>query len=343
MPPPTIALLAKATGYSTATVSLALRHHPRIPEATRRKIAAKAEAMGYRPNPMVRALMADARRRDGARHKATLSYFSAHPDKDGWTESERSPFTHFKRGAYARAAELGYGMEDFWLRAPGMTGKRASQILYARGIQGLVIAPVPHSHGHLSLDWEKFAVCTIGYSVWRPEMDRVKHSAHHSVFEVCRLLKKRRYKRIGLAINRSQDERSMHDWLAPFLVFNQLLPSNRRVAAYLPEKIEQAGVTRWLMEERVDAVLGLDYRIVNWILDSGRSVPEDCAFAHLDWLAANGDLAGLCNHPEIVGARAVDVVAHHLEFNEMGLPARPQTTIVKCEWMEGATVRSGGQ
>ena len=73
MRPPTIALLAKATGYSTATVSLALRHHPRISDTTRREIAAKAEELGYRPNPMVRALMADVRQREGMRYKATLS------------------------------------------------------------------------------------------------------------------------------------------------------------------------------------------------------------------------------------------------------------------------------
>ncbi len=49
--------IAKETGFSTNTVSLALRDSPRIPEVTREKIKAAAEALNYLPNQIAQALV----------------------------------------------------------------------------------------------------------------------------------------------------------------------------------------------------------------------------------------------------------------------------------------------
>ena len=48
--------LALALGLSQSTISRALRAHPGIPEATRRRVIAAAEAAGYRPNARARSL-----------------------------------------------------------------------------------------------------------------------------------------------------------------------------------------------------------------------------------------------------------------------------------------------
>jgi len=50
---------------SAATVSRALRNDPRISEPVRQRVRETAAAMGYRPNPLVSALMASRRRRGG--------------------------------------------------------------------------------------------------------------------------------------------------------------------------------------------------------------------------------------------------------------------------------------
>ena len=50
--------VAERAGFSRATVSRALRNHPGIPEATRQRVVDAAAALGYRPNPLVAALMA---------------------------------------------------------------------------------------------------------------------------------------------------------------------------------------------------------------------------------------------------------------------------------------------
>lgn len=53
---PDLKALAIALGLSQSTVSRALRAHPGIPETTRSRVAAAAEAMGYRPNARARSL-----------------------------------------------------------------------------------------------------------------------------------------------------------------------------------------------------------------------------------------------------------------------------------------------
>ena len=54
----TIKDIAAAAGCSGATVSMALRHHPRIPHGTRARIESLAARMGYRPDPMLSSLIA---------------------------------------------------------------------------------------------------------------------------------------------------------------------------------------------------------------------------------------------------------------------------------------------
>ena len=66
----TIRDLAKASGYSTATVSKALRRHPDVPEATRVKIQKAADDLGYRPHAMIRALMSQVRDARGVKTSA---------------------------------------------------------------------------------------------------------------------------------------------------------------------------------------------------------------------------------------------------------------------------------
>ena len=59
--PVTIKDIARQLDVSHTTVSLALRNHPSLPAATRARIQKLARELGYRPNPLVHALMAHVR------------------------------------------------------------------------------------------------------------------------------------------------------------------------------------------------------------------------------------------------------------------------------------------
>ncbi|MEX2381361.1 MAG: helix-turn-helix domain-containing protein, partial [Opitutales bacterium] len=51
-PPPRLADIARAGNVSVMTVSMALRDHPRISQATRDRIKALAAEMNYRRDPI---------------------------------------------------------------------------------------------------------------------------------------------------------------------------------------------------------------------------------------------------------------------------------------------------
>ena len=132
MPQPSIRSLARQLGLSAATVSLALRDSARVVEATKRRVIQAAGRAGYRPNPLVRSVMAAMRR-------------SAHDSFQGalialnHSEEEKPVLSPYHRevfvGAERRARELGYSMELFWVGPQQMSLARLTSILRARNSQ----------------------------------------------------------------------------------------------------------------------------------------------------------------------------------------------------------------
>jgi DNA-binding LacI/PurR family transcriptional regulator len=82
--------VAKAVGVSKNTVSLALQGSPKVAEPTRKAIVAKADAMGYRPNPTVAHLMAQLRQNRALGYQGTLAMINAHKARDALTRHPSS-------------------------------------------------------------------------------------------------------------------------------------------------------------------------------------------------------------------------------------------------------------
>ncbi|HEY8967080.1 MAG TPA: helix-turn-helix domain-containing protein, partial [Candidatus Methylacidiphilales bacterium] len=107
--------MAEKAGVHRATVSLVLKNHPSIPEATRQKVLAAAKEMGYERDPMLSVLAAY---RNGLAHHAMhgeLAWLAFHD----WG---RAPiYDEYFAGARNRAKECGYILEKFEAFAKGMT------------------------------------------------------------------------------------------------------------------------------------------------------------------------------------------------------------------------------
>src|SRR5882724_3579533 len=158
----TLAQVAVKAGVHVTTVSLALRNHPRLPTTTRQRIQALAQQMGYAPDPFLRALVAYRGRVMTRQNPPTLAYVTNWATRWGWKKVTAHP--DFYAGALAKANELGYKLDHFWMRDEGMSQERLGQILYSRGISGLIIA----SHGRemgdaLAFDWANFSAVKIDY------------------------------------------------------------------------------------------------------------------------------------------------------------------------------------
>src|ERR1700722_16767953 len=109
----TMAEVARSAGVHVTTVSLALRNHPRLPEETRGRIQRIAERLGYRPDPVLRALVAYRGRLAGRRSMPTLAYITNWNTRWGWRKVTAHP--DFHGGAERMAGQLGYKLEHFWM------------------------------------------------------------------------------------------------------------------------------------------------------------------------------------------------------------------------------------
>jgi LacI family transcriptional regulator len=266
------------------------------------------------------------------------AYVTAYPTEDGWRRP--GPFEAFHEGARKRAESLGYTLEDWWLRRPGMTEQRFCDILDTRNIHGMVIAPLPPGGGELDLVWSRFATATIGYSMQAPDLHRASNHQYGTITVALQELNRRGYHRIGLALSTETDKRVKHHWSAGMLVYQQQIPAKDRVPVLLTEGPFGRHFAAWFSENRPDVVLSHEWQAMR-VLDSlGLRVPEDVGFAHL----ALGDReqlqwAGMDQNSEMVGAAAIDLVDAQLRRNERGVPVIPKTVLIPGSWVSGPTVR----
>jgi DNA-binding LacI/PurR family transcriptional regulator len=335
---PSIRDVARQAGVSHTAASLALRGSPRVSTATRRRVEQAAAQLGYQPHPTVATLMAQLRTLKTKPFIDTLGFITAWPARDGWEQSPNH--RRFFVGVEARAKELGYKVEVFWLREPGMTSRRVSQILRTRGIRGLILQSLPKAHGHLSLDWPHFASVAKGLTIVRPRLHRVISSHFEDVRLVEHHLRRLGYRRPGLVIGAELDARVDRAWLAAYLLHQHDLPTRDRVPALILESDASAAkVARWMQQHRPEVILFSDLPVPAWLKQMGLRVPEDVGLVHLDWSEECAPLAGLDANSEAVGSAAVDLLVGQLQAHEFGIPAREKTVAVSGRWVPGTSLR----
>jgi LacI family transcriptional regulator len=346
----TLADIAAKAGVHVTTVSLALRNHPRLPEATRQRIQALAKKMGYTPDPLLRALVAYRGRVIERRNTPTLAYVTNWATRWGWKRVTAHP--DFFAGAQAKAGELGYKLEHFWLGDEGMSQERLGQILFARGINGIIIA----SHGRemgdvLEFDWPNFSAVKIDYFPHRPML----HNVTNNQCDIARLAVHRvlqaGYRRIGFVMHRGWDHAVDHLWMAGFLCEQQQAPAEAHIPAHLfpePEPVERwlnestaevvpdsEAFVAWFEKHRPEVIVSKASFVLPLLRKMGLQVPRDVAFVDLFLEETDGQIAGVRQNHETVGALAVEILAGQLQHNKFGVPRIPTTTFVEGTWFDG--------
>jgi LacI family transcriptional regulator len=346
----TLADIARRARVHVTTVSLALRNHPRLPEPTRKRIQALAQSLGYRPDPLLRALVAYRSRVMERQNPPTLAYVTNWNTRWGWKKVTAHP--DFFAGAQALADQLGYKLEHFWMHEPGLTQGRLSRMLYARGINGLIIA----SHGRemgdaLQFDWNNFSAVKIDYFPHQPALHNVTNNQCDIIRLAMQKVMAAGYRRIGFVMHRGWDHAVDQLWTAGFLCEQQHLSVRERVPAHIfpgPHPIERwfnennapvvpdlAAFGQWLDRHRPEVVISKASFVLPLFAKMGLRIPRDLAFVDVFLEKADGALAGVRQNHETVGAVAVEILAGQLQHNKFGVPAIPTTTFVEGTWFDG--------
>lgn len=335
---PTQLDIARALGVTQATVSLALGNHPRISSHVREHVRAMAERLGYEPDPYLTGLSAHKKQRRQAGFHATLAWITNWP-KGGRDWRKISTYVHYHDGAAIRAAELGYRLEHHDLAEPGMTPRRLEQILRAKNIPGLLIAPQPHSGATLDLRLDRFSVVTFGYSLASPRLHMVTNHHFRSTEAIFHTLLSRGYRRPGLVVDEDNDLRSGCIPSSAFLHAQQSLPRERRVPALIERELTPDRFLRWYRRYKPDAIVALWDVVYPWLIDAGVRVPEETALALRSVREPDGRFAGMWENPRLIGARAVELLIDLVHRGERGVPEIPSCLMIEGTWVDGRTVR----
>jgi len=344
MKTPTYRDIARMAKVSTFTVSLALRGSPKITAATRQRVRAAAELIGYRPNPLVAANMSYVRGSKGDAAQAVIAYVTDWKRREF---RENSPMMRYYRGAMERARELGYKLEVFFLNEDGLNDRRLQQILKARGIEGVALAPLEHSSNRVQLHWDQLAFSLIGYLMEEPAGHRAYFDCYASSKMLYRELKRLGYRRLGLVMGEEDAKRSNELWLASHAWHGREEGSSD---VTLPLVLHPAQANRpeallaWLSRWEPDVVVSMSGLHRDVLRDAGIRIPEEVGFVAIN---DDGPLEGVTRidpEHESVGASAIDLVVSQLMSNERGVPKSAKQVITPGRFIGGeTTVKQGAR
>lgn len=321
--------VAKAARVSTSTVSRALRHDPTISVSRRAEIEALASRLGYRPHPLVAALMAQLhswRRQSDPFHIAWIDFWTK-ANKEARGDDPRI----LLRGAQRRARELGYEIEVYSPAIDGISPRRLRQILITRLQWGVIFPPVPDPAMRYPLDMEGLSGVAIGNSLRAPVMHRVSHNQFQSGRLACEKLRAKGFQRIGFVFSPWADERIEHKLRAAYLLEQQQWPAVERLPPLLAGQDDKDAFDEWFCFYKPDAILAAEIYVGDW-LRTKSGPPVRIAWLSLDWFKR--DVWGIDYRTDKLGATAVELLIGQMHRNERGIPKTPQTVLIDGIWIE---------
>jgi LacI family transcriptional regulator len=331
--------VADAAGYSRATVSMALRNDPVIPEATREHIRAVAAKLGYRASPLVAALMSLQRsRRPSTRDTTAIAFLMTHAKAD-------PAYAHFsfKRmfaGAGARASELGYRLEEFAFHAHDHDPARVRSIMAVRHIRAAIVAPLPQKKTHFEFDCRGLALAGLGLSVHSPFIDRVSVDLFRSASDTVDHCVALGYRRIGLVLSQETSHRLEHRWLGGYrfaLGQHSLGPQppplmpvwTRELAGVLPD---------WIRQHQPDVII-----LGNAERELPGLIPRTIGIVYFSVESASGEQTGIFEDHHLLGGIATEFVVSRLQQNRLGLLDEARMHLVVGRWVAGRTAPGPGR
>jgi len=312
-----------------------LNNHVNISEETRSRVLEAAQKLGYRPDPYLSGLSAYRKQIRPAKFRATLAWLSNDTEGTDWRKS--TTFRAYYKGASERASQLGYQLEEHRLRSRDMTPQRMVQLLGARNIPGLLLAPQPAPNQSLDFDFRNFSSVTFGYTLARPRLHIVTLHQFRAMKTAFGKLLEMGYQRPGLALAKQSDLRADNNWSAAFLSEQQQLRRRQRVPPLLTNTFNQDTFCRWFNRHRPDVVLTIWKEVLDWLKADGKQVPGDTGVILLSVPDPGGSFCGIWENPEVIGSRGVEFLIDLIHRGEHGIPSLPLCQLVDGSWIDGKT------
>jgi DNA-binding LacI/PurR family transcriptional regulator len=331
--------IAAEANLSVAAVSMALRGDRSIPSGTVERVRVIAERLGYAPDPVMSALAAYRSQLRVHREFNVIAFVSNWRSSTRWLNNNSSA-QKLVEGAKERARMLGYSLQYFSAWEDGMTPRRLSGVLYARGIRGIIVAPFADPYETFDLDWNRFSIVTIERPMRYDYFHHVVPNYYADMLLVHRELRARGYQRPGLTIDRKQSERVDHQWEAAHIFGHGGVDTARIPTLVLDRDDTDSVFLKWYRQHRPDIVIGRSNVVMRAFRQAGIDVPGEVGYASLNVMDDAPDVSGILQPREVMGATAVDILNTLLHRNHRGPDTVALGTHADGSWHDGVTLRA---
>ncbi len=332
--------VAKAAGVSLMTVSYALRHHPTISEATRKRIHRIARELGYRKSPYVSALMTHLRSHRELKDSPLIAYVSGYPDR---RTMMANPFRRaYFEGVEERAGSQNYRLELFSIEDySSRGGQRLSEVMRYRNVQGVIMGISPLNAAPVQLDWGCFASCVIGYRRNYPELHQIDANYFQMLYLALGRLRDLGYRRIGLLSGVFEDRRVDKAVRSALASYNHNRPPGGSIPSQIltPSRWNAKYVSAWVNRHGLDALIIQSHTLYSFLLLESHHLPRGLAVVTLEY-SPTGVLSGIDQRPHAVGGAAADLIIRQINQNQRGLPKSRWTVLIDGVWIDGDTAPS---
>jgi LacI family fructose operon transcriptional repressor len=330
--------VASKLKVSVMSVSRALRRDRHVSSELAAKIRTAAKQMGYSPDPMLASLVAYRGNLRNRTERALVAFVTTGQSPN---EFRKHRFhTGTLAGAQARGRELGFQVVPIWLPDLEKNHRDPSKVLAARGVQGLILAPLVDLNTRVNLDWASFSVVALGYSLQKPEFN---YAASHLFQDMCLAFDRVSacgYLRPALIYTADNLRRTLNQLHGAFLFMqSRLAVANQLPPLSLESPSEVERLRDYLEAHDPDVIFSGFSDLLPTLKSIGYSIPRDLGYVALDTVNHDSQISGIFQNPERIGSAAIDRLNMQLQFSIRGIPQVPEGTIVYGQWIKGRTLR----
>lgn len=330
--------IAAKLGVSHSTVSLSLRDHPRISPGVKEKVKAAAEAMGYRPDPMLAALANYRRGRDSQTISSAVAWINTWPEPDSLRGHRE--FDFYWQGAFKAAEKFGYRLEEFRIGRE-CSPKRLHQILSTRGIRGILLPPHQVEPDWKDFPWDQYSIVRFGRSVHKPACHIVTADQIYNTILAVEKIHERGYKRIGFVTTAGDFSKRGMQFELGYLGGQRMIRNTDPIPVLILDSsnlsARKQAFQTWFDQHRPDAIFTPEPDMPDLLKKLGIKFPEDVALAVTSILDAKAD-AGIDQHPEEIGRVGFLMLNSLINDRSKGIPSIFRQILVEGSWVDGKSL-----
>lgn len=334
--------VAKAAGVHQSTVSRALKNDRRLSKETCKKIQDIAHKLGYKPNPLVSALIAERHKNRSSGYGSVVAFLTSGLTRCEWYNMSPQGARSF-HAVESHLAARGYTLENFWLKEPGMTPQRMRNILIHRGIRGIVVCPLSSDAHTLDFDFTDFTAVALGNTLQEPKLDHVSVDYSQIMRETLQHFQACGCQGIGFLTTPLRDMRTGHLSMGVFLTERRQFPDTFLEPLIFDENQDQHKVIQWVRTHAPKILIistrGELHRVRNWLEADSYKIPDDLSLFCIDaYPEPESRESGMIQDLDSQGAAIAELLAGRIEHGIFGLPKQPKIVLVSGIWKKGKTL-----